>query len=75
MTEFSRLYRYDKKKREEKYNSVVHNFFETTKILFDVFQKEKNLRSEIEKNTFLKWQKLIISIIKINVQPEMVTAH
>ena len=50
MTEFSRLYRYDKKKRKEKYNSDVHNFLEKTKIFFDVFQKDKNLRSETEKN-------------------------
>ena len=75
MTEFSRLYRYDKKKREKKYNSDVHKFLKKTKILFDVFQKDKNLRSEMEKKIFLNWQKLIISIMKINVQPEMVSAH
>ena len=75
MTELSRLYRYDKKNQEEKYNSDVTFFFEKTEILFDVFQKDKNLRSEMEQNAILKWQKLIISIIKINVQPKMVTAR
>ena len=75
MAEFSRLYRYDKKKTGKKYDSDVPNFLEKTKMLFDVFQKDKNLQTEMEKNFFLKWLKLIISIMKINVQPEMVSAH
>ena len=49
MIEFSRLYRYDKKKQEKKYNSDVHNFPEKTKILLDIFQKDKNQPSEWKK--------------------------
>ena len=54
MTEFSRLYRYDKSKREQKYYSDVDKFLEKAKILFNVFQKDKNLRSEMEKKYLLK---------------------
>ena len=54
ITEFSRLYRYDKRKREEKYNSNAYNFLEKTEILFCVFQKDKNLQSEMEKKCRLK---------------------
>ena len=57
MTEFSRLYRYDKSKREQKYYSDVDKFLGKTKNLFDVFQKDKNLRSEMEKQYFLKMTK------------------
>ena len=54
MTEFSRLYRYDKSKREQKYYSDVSRFLEKTKKLFDVFQKDQKLRSEMEKDYLLK---------------------
>ena len=57
MTEFSRLYRYDKSKREQKYYSDVSRFLEKTKKLFDVFQKDQKLHSEMEKDYLLKMTK------------------
>ena len=57
MTEFSRLYRYDKSKPEKKYYSDVSRFLEKTKKLFNVFQKDQKLRLEIEKDHFLKMTK------------------
>ena len=57
MTEFSRLYRYDKSKREQKYYSDVSRFFEKTKKLFDGFQKNRKLRLEMEKDYLLKMTK------------------
>ena len=57
MTEFSRLYRYDKSKREQKYYSDVSRFLKKTKKLFDVFQKDQKLRSEMEKEYLLKMTK------------------
>ena len=54
ITEFSRLYCYDKSKQEQKYYSDVNRFLEKTKVLFDVFQKDKNLRSEMEKKHLFK---------------------
>ena len=57
MTEFSRLYRYDKSKREQKYYSDVSRFLEKTNKLFDVFQKDQKLHSEMEKDYLLKMTK------------------
>ena len=57
MTEFSRLYRYDKSKQEQKYYSDVSRFLEKTKKLFDVFQKDQKLHSEMEKDYLLKMTK------------------
>ena len=39
-----------KRNGKKKYKSDIHNFLEKSKILFDVFQKDKNLQSEMEKN-------------------------
>ena len=41
ITEFSRLYRYDKSKREQKYYSDVNRFLEKTKVLFNVCEKKQ----------------------------------
>ena len=57
MTEFSKLYRCDKSKQEQKYYSDLRRFLEKTKKLFDVFQMDQKLRSEMEKDYLLKMTK------------------